>query len=67
MSLTLALSKGKLLPGTEALFGRAGLPFPNGEGRKLVVATGELRFLFVKDMDVPTYVEHGVADCGVGN
>ena len=23
-----------------------------------------LRFLFVKDMDVPTYVEYGVADCG---
>ncbi len=65
MSLTLALSKGKLLAGTEALFARAGLPFPNGGGRKLVVAAGELRFLFVKDLDVPTYVEHGVADCGV--
>jgi ATP phosphoribosyltransferase len=65
VSLTLALSKGKLLPGTEALFARASLPFPNGEGRKLVVSAGELRFLFVKDMDVPTYVEHGVADCGV--
>ena len=24
-----------------------------------------LRFLFVKDMDVPTYVEYGVADCGI--
>jgi ATP phosphoribosyltransferase len=65
MSLTIALSKGKLLAGSEALFRRAGLPFPNGEGRKLVVAEGELRFLFVKDMDVPTYVEYGVADCGV--
>jgi len=65
MSLTVALSKGKLLAGSEALFRRAGLAFPNGEGRKLVVAAGELRFLFVKDMDVPTYVEYGVADCGV--
>ena len=65
VSLTIALSKGKLLAGSEALFRRAGLPFPNGEGRKLVVAAGELRFLFVKDMDVPTYVEYGVADCGV--
>jgi len=65
MSLTVALSKGKLLPGARALFGRAGLPFPNGEGRRLVVEAGELRFLFVKDMDVPTYVEYGVADCGV--
>ncbi len=65
MSLTVALSKGKLLAGSDALFRRAGLPFPNGGGRKLVVPAGELRFLFVKDMDVPTYVEYGVADCGV--
>ena len=65
MSLTVALSKGKLLAGSEALFRRAGLPFPEGEGRKLVVSTGGLRFLFVKDMDVPTYVEYGVADCGI--
>ena len=65
MSLTLAISKGKLIAGSEALFRRAGLPFPNGEGRKLVVPAGQLRFLFVKDMDVPTYVEYGVADCGV--
>ena len=65
MSLTVALSKGKLLAGSEALFRRAGLPFPDGEGRRLVVATDGLRFLFVKDMDVPTYVEYGVADCGI--
>jgi ATP phosphoribosyltransferase len=64
-SLTVALSKGKLLAGTEGLFRRAGLPFPEGEGRKLVAALDGLRFLFVKDMDVPTYVEYGVADCGV--
>jgi ATP phosphoribosyltransferase len=65
MSLTVALSKGKLLAGSEALFRKAGLPFPGGEGRRLVVALDGLRFLFVKDMDVPTYVEHGVADVGV--
>jgi ATP phosphoribosyltransferase len=65
MSLTVALSKGKLLAGSEALFERAGLPFPNGDGRRLVVERGELRFLFVKDLDVPTYVEYGVADCGI--
>ncbi|HEX9187173.1 MAG TPA: ATP phosphoribosyltransferase [Vicinamibacteria bacterium] len=65
MSLTVALSKGKLLAGSEALFRRAGLPFPDGEGRRLVVEAGSLRFLFVKDMDVPTYVEYGVADCGI--
>jgi ATP phosphoribosyltransferase len=65
VSLTVALSKGKLLAGSEALFRRAGLAFPEGEGRKLVVAAEGLRFLFVKDMDVPTYVEYGVADCGI--
>jgi ATP phosphoribosyltransferase len=65
VSLTVALSKGKLLGGTEALFRAARLPFPEGEGRRLVVETEGLRFLFVKDMDVPTYVEYGVADCGI--
>jgi ATP phosphoribosyltransferase len=65
MTLTVALSKGKLLAGTQELFRRAGLPFPDGESRRLVVPQGELRFLFVKDMDVPTYVEYGVADCGI--
>jgi ATP phosphoribosyltransferase len=65
MSLTIALSKGKLLAGSAELFRRAGLPFPEDEGRRLVVETNGLRFLFVKDMDVPTYVEYGVADCGV--
>ena len=65
MSVTIALSKGKLLAGSEALFRKAGLPFPEGEGRKLVVPIDGLRFLFVKDMDVPTYVEYGVADCGI--
>jgi ATP phosphoribosyltransferase len=65
MSLTVALSKGKLLSGTEALFRSAGLPFPDLSTRRLVVDEGGLRFLFVKDMDVPTYVEYGVADCAV--
>jgi len=65
VSLTVALSKGKLLAGSEALFRRAGLPFPNGDSRRLVVPLDGLRFLFVKDADVPIYVEYGVADCGV--
>jgi ATP phosphoribosyltransferase len=65
VSLTVALSKGKLMGGTQELFHRAGLPFPDGETRRLVVTAGDLRFLFVKDLDVPTYVEYGVADCGI--
>ena len=65
MSVTLALSKGRLLPGAQALFQRAGLPFPQDEGRRLVVTVDGLRFLFVKDADVPTYVEYGTADLGI--
>ena len=65
MSLSVALSKGKLFRGAGDRFRAAGLPFPGAEGRKLVVELGELRFLFVKDVDVPTYVEHGIADCGI--
>jgi ATP phosphoribosyltransferase len=65
MTLTIALSKGKLFTGAAALFRRAGLPFPENEGRKLVVETAGFRFLFVKDLDVPTYVEYGVADAGI--
>jgi ATP phosphoribosyltransferase len=63
--ITVALSKGRLFEGSAALFARAGLPFPRNEGRRLVVERGGLRFLFVKDVDVPTYVEYGVADVGV--
>lgn len=65
MSLTVALSKGRLLAGAEKLFGRAGLPFPPQDTRRLIVEAGDLRFLFVKDMDVPVYVEYGVADAGI--
>ncbi|HEY3119579.1 MAG TPA: ATP phosphoribosyltransferase [Vicinamibacteria bacterium] len=65
MSLTVALPKGKLLAGAQALFRKAELPFPETDGRRLVVSVDGLRFLLVKDLDVPTYVEYGVADCGV--
>ncbi len=65
MTLTIALSKGRLLAGAEALFTRAGLSFPPQDTRRLIVEAGDLRFLFVKDMDVPVYVEYGVADAGL--
>ena len=63
--ITLALSKGRLLGGTQALLRRAGLPAPDTDSRRLVDRHDGLRFLFVKDTDVPTYVEHGVADAGI--
>lgn len=65
MTLTIALSKGRLLAGAEALFTKAGLPFPPQDTRRLIVEAGDLRFLFVKDMDVPVYVEYGVAEAGI--
>jgi ATP phosphoribosyltransferase len=65
VTLTIALSKGRLLTGAEALFTRASLPFPPQDTRRLIVEAGDLRFLFVKDMDVPVYVEYGVADAGI--
>ena len=65
MTLTLALSKGRLLAGAEVLFAKAGLAFPPQDSRRLIVEAGEIRFLFVKDMDVPVYVEYGVADLGI--
>lgn len=65
MTLTIALSKGRLLGGTEALFSKAGLAFPSQDTRRLIQEVSGLRFLFIKDMDVPVYVEYGVADLGV--
>ena len=67
--LTVALSKGKLLPETLALFKRAGYHIPDfsDESRRLIVAgPGDgLRFMLAKPDDVPTYVEYGAADLGV--
>jgi ATP phosphoribosyltransferase len=67
--LTVALSKGKLLPETLALFERAGYHIPDfrDESRRLMVAGpgSGLRFMLAKPDDVPTYVEYGAADLGV--
>jgi len=67
--LTVALSKGKLLPETLALFRRAGYQVPDisASARRLMVGgPGDgLRFVLAKPDDVPTYVEYGAADLGV--
>ena len=65
MTLTIALAKGRLLDGAEALFSAAGISFPPRDTRRLIVEAGDARFLFVKDMDVAVYVEYGVADAGI--
>ena len=66
--LTIAIPKGRLERETLELFAAAGLHLDGQrDSRQLACrdASGETRFIFVKPSDVPVYVEHGIADCGV--
>jgi ATP phosphoribosyltransferase len=66
--LTLALPKSRLLDEVLALADARGLAISTAvreAGRALVLETGELRLLLLKDADVPVYVEQGIAECGV--
>ena len=67
--ITIAIAKGRMQDDALALLRRAGirLSAEDVNSRKLAVTdeTGGYRFLFVKPADVPVYVEHGIADCGV--
>ena len=67
--ITIALAKGRLAEQTMDLLEGMGIncAAPRSPGRKLVLENGEqaIRFILVKPADVPTYVEHGVADMGV--
>ena len=68
--LTIAMAKGRVMEEAFLLFQQAGLPVPPShelDSRKLVVSVpeAELTYLLAKPMDVPTYVEYGVADLGV--
>ncbi len=67
--VTIALSKGKLLPPTLALFrqaGYAGYHVQDGD-RRLILEFPDHghRVLIVRPSDVPVYVEYGAADLGV--
>ncbi|MBM3804035.1 MAG: ATP phosphoribosyltransferase [Acidimicrobiia bacterium] len=68
-TITIALSKGRLLDEALELLREAGVEVAdsNLNSRKLVVADTKKRFQFfmVKPIDVPTYVEYGVADAGI--
>jgi len=51
-----------------ALLARAGIRLNDGvNSRRLALMdeTQQYRFIFVKPADVPVYVEHGIADCGI--
>lgn len=67
--ITIALAKGRLAEQCTALLEACGLDCGElkEKNRKLIFydhANG-FRFLLVKPSDVPTYVEHGVADVGI--
>jgi ATP phosphoribosyltransferase len=67
--LTVALSKGRIMDDTLKLLVQAGIPVPDDieSSRKLILESpnGEIRFILAKPVDVPTYVEYGVADLGI--
>ncbi|MDX1593426.1 MAG: ATP phosphoribosyltransferase [Gammaproteobacteria bacterium] len=67
-TLTLALSKGRILDETLPLLQAAGVrPVDDPASRKLILRTDrdDLRLLVLRASDVPTFVEHGAADLGV--
>ena len=67
--LTLAIAKGRMQAEALALLARAGVRASDAAlaSRRLAFEdeSGRFRFVFVKPSDVPVYVEHGIADCGV--
>jgi ATP phosphoribosyltransferase len=75
-TLTFALPKGRILEQAMPLMAAAGIDITSAlehADRKLLVdldcpagaPTPDCRILLVKPVDVPTYVEHGVADFGI--
>ena len=67
--LTIAIAKGRLQAEALDLLTSTGLGFSSEalSSRRLAIEDESGRFLliFVKPSDVPVYVEHGIADCGI--
>lgn len=68
-SITIALSKGRILDETLPLLKRAGIELNEdpAKSRKLIFDTTQagINILIIRATDVPTYVEYGAADVGV--
>lgn len=68
-TLTIALPKGRILKETAALFRAAGYDFSEllQDDRKLLYEdpVEGLRFMILRNQDIPTYVEYGAADLGI--
>ena len=69
MTITIALSKGRIFEETLPLLEAAGItPLEAPESsRKLILPTNreDVRLIIVRASDVPTYVQYGAADMGV--
>lgn len=66
--MRIAIPKGRLQNDVLATFRDAGYDVPTEADlrtRKLVFTRGGIEWIFVKDCDVPVYVEHGAADAGI--
>lgn len=68
-ALKVAMPKGRIYKQASKLFRQAGLPIPEDldDSRRLIISAPEagMEFIMAKPVDVPTYVEYGVADIGV--
>ncbi|HET6893263.1 MAG TPA: ATP phosphoribosyltransferase [Pyrinomonadaceae bacterium] len=66
--LTIAIAKGRLQAEAMELLAKAGMPLSGDSDSRCLARsdeTGRSRYIFVKPSDVPVYVEHGIADCGL--
>ncbi|MGH9421230.1 MAG: ATP phosphoribosyltransferase [Thermoanaerobaculia bacterium] len=66
--MRIAIPKGRLQDKVLGVFAEAGYDVPSDadlKSRKLVFDRGGIEWIFVKDGDVPVYVEHGAADAGI--
>jgi ATP phosphoribosyltransferase len=66
--MRIAIPKGRLQDEVLATFAAAGYDVPSDaelRTRKLVFTRGGIEWIFVKDCDVPVYIEHGAADAGI--
>jgi ATP phosphoribosyltransferase len=66
--MRIAIPKGRLQERALEVFASAGYDVPSDadlKTRKLVFDRGGIEWIFVKDCDVPVYVEHGAADAGI--
>jgi ATP phosphoribosyltransferase len=66
--MRIAIPKGRLQDKALGVFAGAGYEVPDDadlKTRRLVFDRGGIEWIFVKDCDVPVYVEHGAADAGI--